>query len=76
MKRAYVVTILGALAACGALSLQACGGDDNNGSTTHTITDSGSGTDSTTRFHRAVSCQLAWGGRGRRDQRCIYDHLL
>ena len=24
----------------------------------------------------AVSCQLAWGGRGKRDRRCDYDHLL
>ena len=32
--------------------------------------------DSTTPFYLAVSCRLAWGGLGRRDQRCDYDHLL
>ena len=24
----------------------------------------------------AVSCRLAWGGRGKRDRRCYFDHLL
>ncbi len=30
----------------------------------------------TTPFYLAVSCWLAWGGLGRRDRRCDYDHLL
>ena len=34
------------------------------------------GTYQMTPFYLAVSCRLAWGGRGRRDQHCHYDHLL
>ena len=30
----------------------------------------------TTLFFLAVSCQLACGGRGERDRRCYYDHVL
>ena len=30
----------------------------------------------TTLFYLAVSCRLACGGRGERDRRCYYDHLL
>ncbi len=34
------------------------------------------GTYQTTPFYLVVSCQLAWGRWGRRDQHCHYDHLL